>query len=291
MVNLAYEALDPWEDGTKVYKDFGDSGWIMGSVSWFEPLTEMYFVVYEDGSAENYSYDSTVLDALVDNASNYVGYPAGTPVKGEFEEGWFTGTIIDFDVRKMKDTEGCDSSFPQRFCLFVQNWVYSVQWDDGEISEYETIQDVDEIVEFAKNGTPSPGTEMSPEGTAGDGPYQPVEEVLDPWEVGTHVYKEIDTSVWILGTISWFDEKTNKYVILYDDGSSEMFPYDSTELDQLVDNADNYVGYLPGTPVMREFADRWHSGSIITFDVRNLNIGRKKERIPVSLMFASPAVS
>lgn len=99
MVELAEVESDIWEDGTKVYKDFGEQGWIVGSVSWFEPVRMMYIVLYEDGLTEDYSFGSEELDVLVENADNYEPYPIGTAVLADFEEGRFSGKIINFQVR------------------------------------------------------------------------------------------------------------------------------------------------------------------------------------------------
>lgn len=117
------------------------------------------------------------------------------------------------------------------------------------------------MVASAENGAPVPFQETD----------VPTEEVvdgaLDPWDLGTYVYKSFPESGWMFGTVAWFDKDDNKYVILYEDGSNEMYPYDSPELDVLVDNASNYVGYPTGTEVARKFEDGWHSGTITEFNV------------------------
>lgn len=88
---------DPWEVGTRVYKDFEDFGWYFGTITSFE--NDEYVVTYEDGTIETYDYDSVFLDVLVDFADNYIGYDTYTLVAQEVQGGLMMGYISNFDVR------------------------------------------------------------------------------------------------------------------------------------------------------------------------------------------------
>lgn len=87
----------------------------------------------------------------------------------------------------------------------------------------------------------------------------------DPWEAGTHVYKEDR----LHGTVASYDLATDAYLVNWEDGSTETFFDDSGELDGFVENADNYEGYEPGQAVKKETEGGWISGTITSFDVRS----------------------
>ena len=82
---------DPWPVGTHVYKDFGEEGWWHGYISSFE--NDMYKVIWDDGSTEQFAYDSEIDDDVI-NASNYVAFTAGTPVVKDSRSGSITSYAV-----------------------------------------------------------------------------------------------------------------------------------------------------------------------------------------------------
>jgi len=91
--------------------------------------------------------------------------------------------------------------------------------------------------------------------------------VLDPWVVGTHVYKQFPDG-WYLGSITGWDNKTETYTITYEDGDTETLPYDSSEIDAIVTEAENYVPYDNGTPVRKVESGSVIDGTISGYQVR-----------------------
>lgn len=138
-----------------------------------------------------------------------------------------------------------------------QGWRYYISWEDGKTETFENISEVDALVasvqEEGATDAPTDGD------TFEDTDY-------NPWEAGTYVYKESKNG-WLFGNVVSYDMEKEEYEVLFEDGNTERYPRDSIELDDIVDNAENYVGYPIGQPVAKEFDDGWYSGTITNFEV------------------------
>ena len=127
----------------------------------------------------------------------------------------------------------------------LQDWVYTITWEDGTTEQYSNIDTVNEMFDAAM-------------AAADDATVAPTE---DPWAVGTHVYRDFGDEGWWHGVITSFENDV--YTVVWDDGSTEPFDYIS-EIDSDVANAANYVAFADGTPVVRDSM----SGSITSYAVR-----------------------
>ncbi|KAG7343363.1 hypothetical protein IV203_021308 [Nitzschia inconspicua] len=155
-------------------------------------------------------------------------YPIGTDVWWKFDDVWYEGTIID-----------SDESVPN----------YTIRWEDDEIVVYTDMQQVDEMV---SNAYLDDDDEEEDDDDDDDDDYTDL-SLYNPWPTGTFVLMEF-TSGWYEGEISSF-EKVNEtyafYQIDWTDGTTGQYS-DLVDVDEMVQNAQEYEPWPDGTPVFNE---------------------------------------
>jgi len=120
-----------WDNGTKVYTEFPNDGWWAGTITSYNPTSEMYTVTWEDGSTDYYD-DDDKIDQMVAYAqndptlNNAAGSAARTTVAGQYSVG--------SKVSVFEEGEWCDG-------LIVQYGsdvdTYTIEWDDSEVEEIQ----------------------------------------------------------------------------------------------------------------------------------------------------------
>mmetsp|Transcript_35649 Transcript_35649/g.40944 ORF Transcript_35649/g.40944 Transcript_35649/m.40944 type:complete len:551 (+) Transcript_35649:60-1712(+) len=261
-----------WDTGTKVYNEFPNEGWWSGTITLYNPDTQMYTVTWEDGSTDYYD-DDDMVDQMVayaqnDPQNNPAGapanavpgtYPAGTDLS-MFENGiWYDGVIVNF---------GTD--------------VYTVKWNDsGEVEQIQAGAVMDQMVVDA-TGT----DDAAPAGYEG-GPVSPtasvpVGENNSNLFVGTPVsYFDDDDEDWQDGTITGYHDTS--YTVMWQDGSVDTYSDFGTDLQELKQAVEDAYGtddtppsgsdnvpqsgpQFPNKTPVRDFEDgEWVDGEVVLF--------------------------
>jgi hypothetical protein len=126
---------------TVVYKSFED-GWYQGEITSYD--AGVYTITWSDGDIEAYGEEEIaqmVADAAnipkdsggtadTSSSSSNPKYAFDTVVSKEFEDGWYQGDIV-----------------------WYQDGMYSVNWSDGEMEEYEEDEIAQMVADAAQNGS------------------------------------------------------------------------------------------------------------------------------------------
>jgi len=253
---------EPWDNGTKVYKEFPNEGWWSGSITSYSKVTGMYTVTWEDGSTDYYDDDSEI-DQMVayaknDPQNNPAGaenvsgaYPAGTAVS-LFEEGeWYDGVIIKYG-----------------------SGTYTIQWDeDDEIEEIPAGTYIDQMVADGFGDDDAP-----PDGYVYDGDDDGASNPTVTVGADVSYYDEEDAE-WYDGQIT--DYRGGVYTVVWEDGSTDEYDDSGEDLEDLkkavsdsygdddsvpIKNPTSGPKYKVGT-VVSDFEDgEWVDGEIVTFE-------------------------
>ena len=291
----------PWKVGTPVYWEFaklnGDGSisattvaWYHGQITNFDYGHATYTITWEDGSTNNYGPDQfqlvndmvaqaapdsqatssvptdagddagdTAVDTNdgedgddtdssvsagdstsireIDANGDYVPWQKGTAVFGEFDDGWYEGNIVHY----------------------TEEEEYGIEWEDGSVEYFGDHSLVDKwVIEYAKHIY---------QGHVGN---DDEDEVVDPYVIGTFVYKsfregededgngvvdsdELDR-VWYTGRVTHFDMASGFYTITWEDDTISKYN-DYDWMTRLVYNAkiqktlETYDPYEEGTAV------------------------------------------
>jgi len=275
-----------WDTGTKVYNEFPNEGWWSGTITLYNPDTQMYTVTWEDGSTDYYD-DDDKIDQMVayaqnDPQNNPAGastnavpgtYPAGTGISMYENDIWYDGIIVNF---------GTD--------------VYTVKWNEsGEVEEIQAGAVMDQMVVDAT------GTDDAPPAGYEGGPSPPsasvpVGENNSNIYVGTPVsYYDDDDEDWQDGTITRYHDST--YTVMWQDGSVDEYDdsgADLKELEQAVedaygtddspplgsDNVPQSGPQFPNDTPVSDFEDgEWIDGEVVLFKDGNYIVQWSDEKV------------
>jgi len=213
-----------WPVGTKVYYEF-DDGWYQGTITDYDD--DGYTITWSDDSKDIDDFEDETVDQMVQNYQTMVAnndgtdnsdseptpapteddsWPVGTKVYWEFDDGWYDGTITDYDA------DG-----------------YTITWSDAS-QDYDDFDDadVDKMVENYKTMVANnDGTDYS------DTEPTPAPTVDDAWPIGTKVYWEFDDG-WYEGTITDYDD--DGYSITWSDDSQDIDDFEDETVDKMVEN-------------------------------------------------------
>jgi len=156
-----------WEIGTVVYKQFNDR-WSVGKITRYDAGNDTYTVTWSDTSAKVYSdddVDSMIFDTsyIPDNSSDNDPWEIGTKVYDEFDDGWYVGTITNYDRNTLlytvtwssKDTvvyrydeideivaaaADEDRSWEIGTVVYKQSW-FNNGWSVGKVTQYDAGSD------------------------------------------------------------------------------------------------------------------------------------------------------
>jgi hypothetical protein len=243
------EEYDPWTVGTAVYNANGEldedvEANLEGTIQSFEDGA--YTIEWSNGQLRDY-YDFDDVDDLVaaavrkngptadvDGDDAYEPWAIGTEVWYEFDDGWWQGTITDYDAAEK---------------------TYDITWSDGSVDTYYDLDKVDQMVYDAQDNTEE-ATDY-------------YDDSFQDYEIGTFVYKEFDDGWWVGNIVAY---ENGSYTVRWTDNTFDNFDADSQELAEIVDNADNIPDdfdvqiYPIGTPVYLEFDDgNWYHGTIESY--------------------------
>lgn len=236
---------DEYEIGTPVYAQF-DGVWYKGNITDYDEWG--YTITWEDNSVDYDDFSDEDVDQFVENYIRYVengeplptspaagdaapapteaptaapteddGWPVGTKVYYEFEDGWYQGTITESDD------------------------IYVITWEDGSVDsdEYEdevVDQMVQDYIDMVENGDGGDDDDYD------DDDYDDDDEDDDTWPRGTKVYGQFEDG-WYKGTITDYDE--DGYTIEWDDGSIDYDDFSDEEVDQMVENYETMIANAP----------------------------------------------
>jgi hypothetical protein len=266
---------EPWDNGTKVYTEFPNEGWWAGTITSYNPTSEMYTVTWEDGSTDYYDDDDTIdqmvayaqndpLNNVAGFAANAVAgkYSVGTKVS-VFEEGeWCDGLIVQY---------GSDVD------------TYTIKWDDNEVEQIQAGAVMDNMVVDADGDDDAPpaGYEGGPSSVTGSVPT--VGE--NGFPVGTPVSYYDEDGVWQDGTITSYSDST--YYVMWQDGSTDDYDDFGDDLQELKQNVEDAYGdddsppmgnanapksgpsFANGTPVSDFEEGEWVDGEVVSFQDGN----------------------
>lgn len=255
----------PWDNGTKVYKEFPNEGWWSGTITSYSQATGMYTVTWEDGSTDYYD-DSTEIDQMVawaraDPQNNPAGaadtsgaYPSGTPVS-VFEDGeWYDGVVIKYGSN-----------------------TYTIQWDeDDEIEEIAAGPIMDQMVEDAFGDDDAPPDDY--EGTSTSEPSSTSAPSNVSVSVGSVVsYFDEEDEEWYDGEITSYSN--NVYTVTWEDGSTDEYDDSGDDLDELTQavydamDDDDYADFsgsgpkFPTGTTVSDYEDgEWVDGEVVGFE-------------------------
>jgi len=263
-----------WDTGTKVYNEFPNEGWWSGTITLYNPDTQMYTVTWEDGSTDYYD-DDDKIDQMVayaqnDPQNNPAGastnavpgtYPAGTGISMYENDIWYDGIIVNF---------GTD--------------VYTVKWNEsGEVEEIQAGVVMDTmIIDGQGDDDAAPaGYEGGPTSVTGSAPTVGA----TGFPIGTPVSYYDEDGEWQDGTITRYSDST--YSVMWQDGSTDDYDDSGDDLNELKEAVEDAYGdddappmgnanapesgprFANGTPVS-DFEDGdWIDGEVVAFQDGN----------------------
>ena len=267
-----------WDNGTKVYTEFPNDGWWAGTITSYNPTSEMYTVTWEDGSTDYYD-DDDKIDQMVAYAQNdplnnakAAGSAARTAVAGQYSVG--------SKVSVFEEGEWCDG-------LIVQYGsdvdTYTIEWDDSEVEEIQAGVVMDTmIIDGQGDDDAAPaGYEGGPSSVTGSAPTVGA----TGFPIGTPVSYYDEDGEWQDGTITRYSDST--YSVMWQDGSTDDYDDSGDDLNELKEAVEDAYGdddappmgnanapesgprFANGTPVS-DFEDGdWIDGEVVAFQDGN----------------------
>jgi ribosomal protein S6 len=265
---------DSWPVGTNVYWEFVNDGWYEGTITDYD--ADGYTITWCDDSLDYDDFSDEDVDQMVQKYKTMVtdngetascgpenptpspteddSWSIGTKVYSEFDDGWYQGTITDYDV------DG-----------------YTITWCDDSI-DYDDFSDenVDQMVENYNTMVTDNGE------TASCGPEDPTPSPTedDSWSIGTKVYSEFDDG-WYQGTITDYD--VDGYTITWCDDSIDYDDFSDENVDQMVENYNTIVTDNGGTASCGP-EDTVANGKLATSSSDGMKTGAKLAVVAVVLV-------